>query len=470
MTFLKTSENITPITILDSAIKLLDPKPTIIPDILKPDQYGTRFNFLKYEMSKEDWDKLPSDVQEKYVEEIFSFYRLVWGFPYAFKTRDTFAWKFGVLPEIDKWVEDIIQNLYQKDFEKYSKQAHRLRNFASPDLIDNTDEEDAEYDGGFFDETCVDTETCRHLKQNLLGMGVPNAFMPHLHHTPVKNMMSPHEGFFDDVKFKKAIHLACRWDSGAWPHSIRYGLRSIGGIQSVGNFKPTVAKFLYERYTPDEGGIVYDFSCGWGGRLTGARSSKKNIRYVGVDPSVKTFECLQNVDAFMCDRFGYTPGSIVKGSVSGKETDQYRSEFVQITNCGSEDFRDPDLIGKIDFAFSSPPYFDLEDYASGDTGYENQSHVKFPGRDRWLNGFLKQTADNVYAMLKAGGTCGLNLADFRDTEIVGEAIKVFESAGLKYCQEDNYEMRISVRTGNRSTEKLKDKKHKTETIFIFHKS
>ena len=39
------------------------------------------------------------------------------------------------------------------------------------------------------------------------------------------------------------------------------------------------AKALYEKYCP-ENGIIYDFACGFGGRMLGALSSKKNFKYL----------------------------------------------------------------------------------------------------------------------------------------------------------------------------------------------
>ena len=464
------------------AFKKTSDAPAQVVDLGKPD-----FDFEYYSVSnrilcgvdtgqssqKDAWDALTPEQQDKAVEEVVDFYRNVWGFPYAIKTEESggFVHEFGKDPEKDWWIRNMNNGVIAKDQKKYRKQAFRLRNWNSEKLLYSySDEED--YVGGLFEEDPtpnVKDEHSRHLKQILTGMGVANAFMPHLHHTPVKGMTSPYDGFLSDKYLPKAVRLALRWDTGAWPHSIRFGLRSIGGIQSVGNFKPTVAKFLWEQYTPDEGGVVFDFSCGWGGRLLGARSSKKDITYIGVDPSVKTFGCLQDLDKYLCKLYGYTPGELSDVEVNGKTVQQYRSDLVRITCCGSEEFCPEDLHGKVDFAFSSPPYFDLEDYASGDEGYENQSHVKFPGRDGWLHGFLKQTADNVFKMIKPGGWVGLNLADFRDTEITGEACKVFESAGFKYMPDQNYEMRISVRTGNRNVDKLADKTHKTESIFIFHK-
>jgi len=295
----------------------------------------------------------------------------------------------------------------------------------------------------------------------------------------VKGKISPYDGFMNPKVLAKACQLALRFDTGAWPNSIRYGLRSIGAIQSVGNFKPTVAKFLWEKHTPAEGGIVYDFSCGWGGRLTGARASKKHLTYVGVDPSQETVNCLMKLDTFLSEFYQtrarsecppnseiplkYAPG-VVTTLASGHR--EYRSELVRITQMGSEDFCPPDLQGKVDFAFSSPPYFDLEQYGGNDT---SQSHVKYPGEDLWLTGFIYDTACNVFKLLKPGSFAGVNIADFRDTKICEGVIAQYAKAGFAYRPDQNYYMRISVRTGNRNVSALAGKKHKTETIFMFQK-
>jgi hypothetical protein len=413
--------------------------------------------------------------QEQMVEEVFKFYRNHWGFPFPLKTLDTA--KMTGNEEVDKGLREAIEANYVEDLERYRALVRRLRDFNSKELLVGYDTEAEEMEGSLFADHQLNdvTKLSRELEWNALGMGSATAFMPHLHKCPVKGMTSPYDGFWgtgateeerrkNEKLLRKAILLALRFDSGAWPSSIRYGLRSIGGIQSVGNFKPTVAKFLWEWYAP-ENGIVYDYSCGWGGRLTGARSSKKNLTYVGVDPSVETFNCLMNLDGFLCDTYG--PPS-EKGTVSTLPSGhrEYRSSNVRITEMGSEDFCPPDLHGKVDFAFSSPPYFDLEQYGDNST---TQSHVKFPNEHLWLHSFIKQTAANIFKMLKPGSWVGLNLADFRDTKITDEAAKVYESVGFKYVPEENYYMRISVRTGNRSIDKLAGKKHKTESIFMFQK-
>ena len=62
----------------------------------------------------------------------------------------------------------------------------------------------------------------------------------------------------------------------------------------------------------------------------------------------------------------------------------------------------------VDFAFSSPPYFDLEVYSDEPT----QCYNKFPKLEDWLEGFVRGTIRNIVHMLKPGKVYAINIADF----------------------------------------------------------
>ena len=51
-----------------------------------------------------------------------------------------------------------------------------------------------------------------------------------------------------------------------------------------------------------------------------------------------------------------------------------------------------------DIALTSPPYFDVEQYKG-----ENQSHVKFPKYDLWVNGFYRPLIEKTFNALRKGG-------------------------------------------------------------------
>jgi hypothetical protein len=119
-----------------------------------------------------------------------------------------------------------------------------------------------------------------------------NFFMPNLYEA--YNCNAVVEGgngsaafkFNDPYFLRRCVKFALQCDNGALPHSIMAGIRQVGAIPS--NFRPMNAKALYEAYCP-EGGVIHDHSCGFGGRLTGALTSKKGFSYIGTEPNSETY-------------------------------------------------------------------------------------------------------------------------------------------------------------------------------------
>ncbi len=90
--------------------------------------------------------------------------------------------------------------------------------------------------------------------------------------------LSPKGYFDDDEKLKGIIKKTWKWTLKAngqnfTENRFRKCLKLYQGSQSVSNFRPTSAKLIYEQYGGD--GVVWDMSCGWGGRLLGALASKR---------------------------------------------------------------------------------------------------------------------------------------------------------------------------------------------------
>jgi hypothetical protein len=81
------------------------------------------------------------------------------------------------------------------------------------------------------------------------------------------------------------------------PSSVRKALRTFSGTQGVSNFSPAAAAAIYHHLLPEQGGIVFDPSCGWGGRLLGAIGCDKVHKYIGCDPSTETFKGLERMRA-----------------------------------------------------------------------------------------------------------------------------------------------------------------------------
>ena len=218
------------------------------------------------------------------------------------------------------------------------------------------------------------------IKQTMHGLNICWYYFPHSWEVKCNNMLSPMETFLDDGKFRKVIDKRMKFDTYISDGGMRKQLRVFTGTQSVSNFRPTSAFAIYEYFN---GGVVYDMSSGYGGRLLGSYLSDKVTKYIGVDPCKDTYNGLLN----MKEDLGYTNS--------------------ELYNVGSEDFI-PEK-DSIDLCFTSPPYFDTERYSNEDT----QSWKKFPTKDLWMNQFLYLTVKNCIYGLKSGGHLVMNISNVK---------------------------------------------------------
>lgn len=148
----------------------------------------------------------------------------------------------------------------------------------------------------------------------------------------------------------------------------------------------------------------YDFSCGWGCRLVGALS--KNINYFGTDPNYLLVDKLNE---------------LAKDWKENIKTDN----MVDIRPVGSENLQE-DWVGKIGLAFSSPPYFNLEDYKIG-----KQSYTDGVSYQDWLTNYLFLTIDNIYQYLIQDGYFCINIKDFDGKTLVKDTVSYAESVGFE---------------------------------------
>ena len=126
------------------------------------------------------------------------------------------------------------------------------------------------------------------IRQVMNGLNLVNYFMPHMWGVKCHNFTTPLDCFDNDVMLKKAILKRITYGDNMSNAGMRKALSWTHGTHRVSNFRPTVAKYIYDRYGGE--GNILDFSSGYGGRLLGALSSNKVKSYTGTDPCIKTFE------------------------------------------------------------------------------------------------------------------------------------------------------------------------------------
>ena len=245
----------------------------------------------------------------------------------------------------------------------------------------------------------------------------------------------------------------------------------LGLGQPAVNFPPLTAKFLYEHFTKhiegDETLYVYDPSSGWGGRILGAMSSQRYLHYIGTDPNPDTtgrYEIVANYYNNKC----FEPNPFW-----GKA----KPNTFELFTDGSEEIGDNPSFqkyeGKLDFVFTSPPYFNREQYSQD----ENQSFKKFGAYEDWRDHFLKPTLTTAFSYLKNNRYICWNIADIKvgsDTYIPLEqdSIDVIESLGGEYI--GTYKMLMTRMIGIdassvKNSVKVDDQHFKFEPILVFYK-
>jgi len=260
-------------------------------------------------------------------------------------------------------------------------------------------------------------------------------------------------------------------------------LRLSLGTQPVVNFPPTTAKLLYEKYTEhiDKDVInIYDPSAGWGGRILGAMSLSKRVHYVGVDPNIDNFISGPNITRYeyLADFYnekciGSTNENFNKFFESKENKNTY-----DIYPSGSENIHlNPDFQkykGKIDFVFTSPPYFNREQYGDSD----GQSYIQYPKYEDWRDNFLKPTLKTAVEYLDNDRYLAWNIASIKIGKdeylpLQEDSVQILKDLGMEYI--GYYRMLMTKMIGIRPKGvlnwiEIKGVWYKYEPIFLAYKN
>ena len=273
----------------------------------------------------------------------------------------------------------------------------------------------------------------KDLKQTMHGCGFLWTYFPHWITIRCCEDKSIIDNWNDDEKLKSLIRKTYDYEikhnGGRFTvNRLRQNAKVYCSKQSVSNFRPTVAKYIYNTY--GNNGVIWDMSGGFGGRLLGFLASNCK-HYIATEPSTLTYEGLLKI----------------------KNDYSYVDKKVEIFKMGSEDF-----IPKkesLDLCFTSPPYFDTEKYSEE----QSQSYIKFVTRQKWLDGFLRRTIENCYFALKENGYMIINIANVKSFQnLEQETVRLANETGFELT--DTLYLTLSSIAG---------KGIKREPVFVFQK-
>jgi len=304
--------------------------------------------------------------------------------------------------------------------------------------------------------------------------------------TQMSNIDKVEESSVSEAGTKTDYLYLIRWynkTDGIFPKILQVFRLSCG--QPAVNFPALTAKWIYENYTKhidqEEPLTIYDSSSGWGGRIIGAMSSRKKIHYVGTDPNPDNFLDEEGISRYEYVAKFYNDNCV--DDFSDKLTTFFNVEkqgnTYELFQDGSELISNNPKFqkykGKLDISFTSPPYFNREQYSQD----EKQSFKAYGEYEDWRDNFLKPTLTTIYEYLKNDRYILWNIADIKIGEntyypLEQDSIDILKDLGCEYKGKLKMLMTRMVgldpsKTGIKNSVKYDNKIYKFEPIFVFHK-
>jgi len=243
-----------------------------------------------------------------------------------------------------------------------------------------------------------------------------------------ETMMSIEDVFNDDTAFLKVLKNRMGWNTSSEDGNDRpymftisdkmilTGIRNSAQGYGVSNFRPTIAKFIYQKYLQDiYSPTVFDYSGGWGARALAAASL--NYNYYATDPLTS-----ENIN---------TLGNFLK-------TNNLITSTIKCFNSGSEITETYKNIPQVDMCMSCPPYFNLEVYSDNET----QSYNEHKNFDEWIKTYWTYTVNNCNSILKKDGFFVLIIKDYyKDLPLKDKMVEIVNNLG--YTLIDTYQYKTS---------------------------
>lgn len=180
-----------------------------------------------------------------------------------------------------------------------------------------------------------------------------------------------------------------------------------------------------------QGKVYVDTSAGWDIRMLA--SAVLGLEYIGFDVNKKLLVKLQEL---------------------GEDIQSIDPTFkFSLIGQGSEIFA-PELEGKADIVFTSPPYFNLENYGNHNGSGHDLVDSSY---EDWVDNFLQETISNIEMYLKPNALVGLNINNIKGYNLVEDLQDCFDNTDLVfegYTDLNNIERAKSNGGFNDNTEKI----------------
>jgi hypothetical protein len=275
------------------------------------------------------------------------------------------------------------------------------------------------------------------------GHKILDQYMTHI--WDVKN----HKGvsvrsLFTQENLEKALFANIRNHSTPYRSEIRRMLIMYGSLGSVTKYKAITTKAIVKYFGAKS---VLDPCIGWGGRMLGTLAAFPDSNYVGFEPDENTFSALTN---------------ILNDDAIPEESRKRATIYKEPAEVGLSKLKSNELF---DMILTSPPYFNLELYTSGE-----QSIQTFKTWEDWVSKWLKPVILQCLSHLKAGGVSCWSVKNFRSDKfypLSDITKKIHKDVGWELVK--TVRVTGSARMGGKRIEDGKEGRESEEETFCFRK-
>jgi hypothetical protein len=249
---------------------------------------------------------------------------------------------------------------------------------------------------------------------------------------------------FTQETLEKALLGNLMMHSTPYPTEIRRMVIMYGGLGNVTKYRTVTSKAIVQYFGAKR---VLDPCAGWGGRMLGCLAAANDTYYCGCEPDENTCEGLMNL---LSDEA--IPEDIRQRAAIWNEPIEKVLPSLQ---------KEP----KYDMILTSPPYFNLELYTSG-----QQSTLIYPTWNDWVHKWLKPVILGCLSCLKESGTSCWSVKNFRSDKVYPlEDIvkKIHEEAGWHLIK--TVTMTGSARMGANRIQEGKHTRKSEEETFCFQR-
>lgn len=229
------------------------------------------------------------------------------------------------------------------------------------------------------------------------GMKLCQHFCPNFWDIQSENGQSFAKAWQDPQIMDRVRQWGLEGMSQLWLSWVRRAVYMAAGLPNSSFYRPHFSKQIIEM-SGKLRGTLFDPCAGWGGRMLGTVASGWD--YYSCEPNVETWNNLQRMLSFI------RPQSVV--DIACIPVELYSIESIR-----------PDVV------LTSPPYFNLEVYAS-DSG---QSYVTHNNYEAWRDNWLLPLIRRCLSVLPQDGISAWNVMNFKRYALVEDVVEEHRKHG-----------------------------------------